>query len=143
MKKNWGFVKLGHFPVYCLVSYNMPHKELMSVLNRRKYVNWSKAISEDKNIFDSDDRNFAVRRVLQDTKKEIHPPYLFILLKDNVKLDTNGYVTIAHEAFHIVQFVSEYVSACLIEEKESSAYLHSHLMESAVSVVKEALNKKL
>lgn len=140
MKKNWGFVKLGHFPAYCIVSYNMPHKELLSTLKRKKYVDWADSIGADEHLF-QDQTNRALWRSRDTKEGKLH--HFYILLKDNVKLDTSGYVTIAHEAFHIVQFVSEYVSACLIEEKESSAYLHSHLMESAVSVVKEALNKKL
>lgn len=135
LKKNWGFVKLGHFPGHCLVSYNMTYSELCSSLKRKKYPDWIAALNGDEKRFE-DDTCYAMWRSISKGGKTSHR--FFILLKDYIRLNDFGYTTIAHEVFHIVQFVSQYVSACVIEEKESSAYLHSHLMTEAIKVVREA-----
>lgn len=134
-KKGWGFTKCGHFPCHCLVSFNMEHSELVRILQRKGYGNWATAIEDDENNFLSDNNMALYRKVESKHSKN----NCFIILLKDLKLNDEGYITIAHETFHIVQFVSAIVCADLYEEKESSAYLQTHLMESAIQVVRKAL----
>jgi hypothetical protein len=134
-KKGWDFVKLGHFPASCLVAYNMTHKELCSALKRRKYPDWVAALEGDERRFE-DNTCYGMWRSAKRGNKTTN--CFFILLKDYVKLNDFGYTLIAHEVLHVVQFVSEFVSANVIEEKESSAYLHSHLMTETIKIVRSA-----
>ena len=126
MKSNWGFTTTGHFPYHCLISYNMEQAVLSKTLKRKKYAGWSEFVDESTDQFDG--RNWAVRQ----------GKYFMIVLCNNVTLTDEGYLTIAHECLHIVQFVSKYVCADMIEEKESSPYLLEHVMRACIKVIREA-----
>lgn len=138
MSSNWSFVKLGHFPAHCLVSYNMTYDDLIKSLRRKKYPDWITGLDKDNHLF-TDKRSFALHRQVECGKEE--KDLFYILLKDNVKLDDSGYITIAHEVLHIVQFVSRFVCADMIEETESSAYLHSALMQHTIEIIRDAIKK--
>lgn len=125
---------MGHYPLHCLITHDIEYKELVTALKRRKYHDWVKAIEGDDHFY-NDHVNRAMFRSLGEGEDE--DKFFFILLKKNVNLDDESYAVIAHECFHVVQFVSECVGADICAEKESSAYLHMHLMKACIKLVRE------
>ena len=120
-------INFGIFDGYALLSIGGTVKE---VLKKEKDKQWKDyLIFLDKM---GQTINFANKSELEGKKENI---VFFSIFLEN-KLNEDWYIVLAHEVFHLCQFIAKHYHIDMIEEKESMAYLHSHLMKQILKLNK-------
>lgn len=130
-KSNIAFMTTGHFPSYVLVSYCKTYEEVVKWLTRKGYKDWAEAAEKLEERY-RETTYWAGRSYTDGTA------YFFIHLGSKQNIAERNYDIIGHEAFHLVQYVTDTFAADLFQEKESSAYLHTHFVKYISQVIKEA-----
>lgn len=114
-------------------SSGFSYDQLVKHLTKNKAPDWVEGIKNDKELIDGG-KFFGLRRTLPGTKKDPRPSHLlYIILTEPFDHSDTAYVTLAHEVFHLVQYIFDVVCADMIEEKESAAYTHSHIMHQCLN----------
>lgn len=132
LKTNVDFITTGHFPAYVLVSYGKTYEEIKAWLLKNGSPLWVDGLDHYKSWYK--DVTFWAGQY-NDTEGR---PFFYTHFAKKLNLADRDYDVLGHEAFHLVQFVSDTFKADLVEEKESSAYLHTHFVRSISQVIKEA-----
>lgn len=125
-------INFGSFSGTCLVSCGLSIKYIRKHLKKNKNGDWRKGLKETEE-FSSTQLAWGIRIKVRYKKADRHLYY--ILLKNPWKYTEENYITLAHEAVHICQFVLRDIMN-RDEEIECEAYLHSHIMTQVLNKIK-------
>lgn len=116
MKKKTSTINFGILPGYAFVSIGGDIDDVIKKEADKGWLYYFKALKQDGLTI-----NFANRTTINGEL------YSSIFLKN--KEDEDWYAVVAHEVFHLCQFLCEAHQVDMIQEKEMVAYLHTHLMK--------------
>lgn len=140
------FLNMGCYPGTVLFSYQFSYEELMTQLekNYKKKIwktedgleVWKFGIEGDESKL-TEGSYYALHRVIQKkghTTKNLY----YIILKKKFEFTDWDYCMLAHECLHICQY---FLPSILDRDKEheAEAYLHSHLMEQCLKIIRTCL----
>jgi len=123
MKKNklkTATIDFGLLPGYAFVSIGATVKQVLEKQKDKEWVNYFKSLENNTNF------NFC-------NKTEINGTTFFSLFIENKKGE-EWYATLAHEVFHLCQFLCNTYYIDMVQEKEMVAYLHTHLMTQIIKL---------
>jgi hypothetical protein len=120
-------LNFGCYPGYVLFTAGFSFDEIRMDLKKKKSYDWLKAI-ENEEFKDAAARAF--KRVV--FRKDETRTCFFVMIKKPFAFTDQDYIILAHEMLHICQFYTPDVFD-RNREIEAEAYIHSHLMEQALS----------
>lgn len=137
------WINFGNFPGILLFSVGNSHAEIVKRLHRKdldadKAGQWIAGLRDEAEFLNNKlSYGVAMRRVLEHRKSKKSVTLFYIILKRFDLKDTHDIVALAHECLHICQF---YLPDVLDRNKEheAEAYLHSHLMDQCLKLIKKA-----
>jgi len=127
------WANFGMFPGWVGVSSGYDYEELQAYFKKKRLFNrYGLVMKSHEEMFSRNNNGFAIYQEIQDTKtKEIEGLY-FVVLRHPYDFSDEAYITLAHELIHIVQFFAPTVFD-RNTERESEAYLHTHLMRQCLA----------
>lgn len=138
------FLNMGCYPGTVLFSYQFSFDELIAEITKQYKskrwkeeggtTHWLTAIENDKEKLGSGSY-FALHRQLINIKRNKEKNLYYIIIKEKFTFSDWDYVMLAHECLHICQY---FLPSILDRNKEheAEAYLHSHLMEQALKIIR-------
>lgn len=134
------WLDFGIFPATVLFAIGFQYDDMIATLKKKKANLWADAISDDKELIDSD-KYFALKRQSKDIKTGKIVTYFYIIMKGSFKFTDYEMCVLAHECLHICQF---FLRDVLDRDKEieAEAYLHTHLMSSILKIMREPFLKQ-
>tara|TARA_R110000868_G_C10692254_1_gene748449 strand:+ start:446 stop:832 length:387 start_codon:yes stop_codon:yes gene_type:complete len=117
-------INLGSIPGYAFVSIGLSVKDVLKRETAKEWKEYFTYLDEDGLT-----TNFCNSVTINDVMYRS----VFIEQKNN---DNEWYIILAHELIHLCQFICATHQIDMIKEKESVAYLHSHLMRQILDLVK-------
>lgn len=124
----------GIFPCKVMLCIGFSYTEIMGWLKQGKAWDWSAGLSTCEQLL-KDAPHAALYRLVdhKDTKEERH---LYYLISTKV-FDFSDWsmVMLAHEIVHLCQFILPRILD-RNKEIEAEAYLHSHLMQQALKILR-------
>lgn len=125
----------GIFPASILFSVGFTYDEIIKYCNKVKAHGWTLAISEDKELLNSG-KNFALKRTVTNNKTGKEVDYFYIIFLERFDFSDWSMCKLAHEVLHICQFMLPDILN-RNKEFECEAYLHTHIMEQALKIMRQ------
>lgn len=123
------FIDSGICHFHVLFSVGLTYDEIVKQLRlTEEGKGWADAIKDSENIVNNP-YGGALRRT------ENGKTYFYLILPD-FDYSEAAYITLAHEALHIVQFALEEITAN--REWEFEAYMHSYIMKKCLEAIETA-----
>jgi len=143
MTKIIEFLNFGIFPGTVLFAHGMGYDELAATI-RKNYKSkrwkdehnfWEFAISGDKKLIDSGS-HFALKRECENPKTGQTKTFYYLIIKRPFDFSDYDYCILAHEILHLCQF---HLPDILNRDREieAEAYLHTHLMQQALDIIRK------
>lgn len=132
MKKSEGFIEVlntGIFYSKILFCVNYSYDEICKVLKKQKCTEWLAGISHDKEFIE-ESYKVALKRTI--TKGKDKRVLFYMIFRDRFGFTDKEMCELAHEVVHLCQFIlPEFLNR--MEEFEAEAYLHTHIMQQALT----------
>jgi hydroxymethylpyrimidine pyrophosphatase-like HAD family hydrolase len=126
------YIDFGIFPGGVLFTNGFDVDGLKKELKRQKTDEWLNAFLIEEEFFSK--ANYAYAKVIQE-KKGKEANFFFLFTKEQFRFTDEEYIKLAHECLHICQcFLIDILDRN--KESEAEAYLHSHLMNECLSVLR-------
>lgn len=121
------YLDTGIFPSTVLFAYNVSLTELRKELRKQKCNDWLNGLTNDS--YDEKDKQVYHR--------EINGKKLFYLIyNQKFTFSDDDYCYLAHEVLHLCQFILPHILE-RDREVEAEAYLHTHLMKQALTIIRK------
>jgi len=133
------YLDCGIFPSTVLFSNGFTYDELYKHLKKTGAKEWLYGLEGDKKTIDNG-KFFALYRNIEHKGHSIQ--LFYIIFTESFKFNDSSYTILAHEIIHILQFMLPTLNVDMVIEMESTAYLHSHLMNQCLKELRESSNKK-
>lgn len=137
------WINFGIFPGLVMFSVGNTHAELIKRLHKKdmdkvEAAKWLAGLRDEDGLVNSKlSAGCAMRRVIENKKSGQSVTLFYLILKRFDLRDTDDFVSLAHECLHLCQFYLPYVLD-MSKEHEAEAYLHSHLMQQCLKLIKKA-----
>jgi len=128
----------GIFPATVMFSCGFKYIEIMKMLKQKKAEHWISGISEDKALIENGNY-LALKREIENLKTKECKTLYYIIINEDFNFTDYEYCKLAHEVLHICQF---FLPDCLDRnrEYECEAYLHTHLMQQCLKILRGGKN---
>ncbi len=137
-------LNFGIFPGYCLFTCGFTVPEILSYLDKsslsKEDNTWKDAVSTVADRILKDNPPYQVDKIVsKDTSGKLKVYYI-LYIRDKFDFSDLSMCCLAHECLHLCQF---YLPDILDrnQEHECEAYLHTHLMTQALSVLRGKAEK--
>lgn len=137
IKKSQKIIKwfdCGIFPPVIMLSVGFNYEEITKHLKKLKANDWIAGIENDKELFDTSDWLAARREII--SNRGIQQKLFYVIIKDVFDFTDHSMIALAHELYHITQFVFQEILDPQ-REIEAVAYTHSHLMKQILLALRK------
>jgi hypothetical protein len=117
-----------------MFSCGFTYDEIMKLLKQKKAVEWEEGLRWDKGLIDKGTW-FGLARTVENEKKDGYRHLYYVIIKPSFDYSDYEYCKLAHEVLHICQFLLPDILN-RDREYECEAYLHTHLMQQCLSVLR-------